>query len=585
METLVNKPPDSTWLKAAVVGSIWASIEIILGSFLHNLRIPVSGMVLSIISVYLLVAVMQVWKEPGIIWRAGIICALMKSISPSAIILGPMTGILAEAFLIELFVFVFGRNLLGYMVSGALAVLSTILHKLVSLLIIYGFDLIKILEALYQFALKQLRIEELSPVFLIALISAIYILSGMTAAIGGYFAGRRYNQRQRQVGTPGRISLGQHNNLFNFTTGQKYSVPLLFINLIAMAAILFFMNSKQILVPALLSAVYVGFCIYHYRSSLNRLKKPIFWLSFAAITLTTAFLWNGISKGTFFSMDGLLVGIRMNVRAVIMVLGFAAVSIELKNPLVKTVLFSGGMASLYQSLSLAFAALPYLISVFSTATSKRRWRRIRFQDLFDPAEALYQAFQTEHLYKPPVVIITGEVHQGKTTFTREIVNNLLEKNTKIAGFLAIGINTDTKRTGFILHDIESAEQIPLCSKRFDETSLSFGRYYFNPEALLKGAEILSDKNLSDKQLIVIDEIGPLELSGQGWSNAIENCTKKYPIPQLWVVRKSVVKKISRKWNVGNIFIFDISHDTIADATAKTDQLISGMPDHPGDARH
>jgi hypothetical protein len=51
-----------------------------------------------------------------------------------------------------------------------------------------------------------------------------------------------------------------------------------------------------------------------------------------------------------------------------------------------------------------------------------------------------------------------------------------------------------------------------------------------------------------------------------------------------VVRKSVVKKISRKWNVGNIFIFDISHDTIADATAITDQLISRMPDHPGDAR-
>jgi len=34
--------PD-IWLKAAMLGSLWASIEIILGSFLHNLHIPFSG--------------------------------------------------------------------------------------------------------------------------------------------------------------------------------------------------------------------------------------------------------------------------------------------------------------------------------------------------------------------------------------------------------------------------------------------------------------------------------------------------------------------------------------------------------------
>ena len=121
MQIIPGKPLSQKWLKAAVIGSIWASVEIILCSFLRNLKIPFSGMILSFISVWLLISFLQLWKENSIILRAGIICALMKSISPSALILGPMIGIITEAILIELFIFIFGKNLFGYMIGGAFA--------------------------------------------------------------------------------------------------------------------------------------------------------------------------------------------------------------------------------------------------------------------------------------------------------------------------------------------------------------------------------------------------------------------------------------------------------------------------------
>jgi len=38
--SLEGKPLPDIWLKAAMLGSLWASVEIILGSFLHNLHIP-----------------------------------------------------------------------------------------------------------------------------------------------------------------------------------------------------------------------------------------------------------------------------------------------------------------------------------------------------------------------------------------------------------------------------------------------------------------------------------------------------------------------------------------------------------------
>ena len=120
--------PDSRWLQASVVGSLWASIEIILGSFMHNLQMPFAGTLLAMLSVMLLTAFHQRWRVKGLFWRAGLICALMKSISPSAILLGPMTGILAEALLLELVVRIAGANIVGYLLGGAVAVSSAIIH-------------------------------------------------------------------------------------------------------------------------------------------------------------------------------------------------------------------------------------------------------------------------------------------------------------------------------------------------------------------------------------------------------------------------------------------------------------------------
>ena len=112
---------------------------------------PFAGTFLAFASVGLVIAFVQVWKDKGLILYAGLIAALLKSMSPSAIILGPMIGILSEALILEVFLLLLGRNLIGYLVGGALAVLSALIHKIVSLLITYGFDLVIIVDQLYKY--------------------------------------------------------------------------------------------------------------------------------------------------------------------------------------------------------------------------------------------------------------------------------------------------------------------------------------------------------------------------------------------------------------------------------------------------
>ena len=573
METILHKPLRSIWLKASVVGSIWASIEIIFGSFLHNLKLPLSGMILSFISVWLLISFLQIWKENGLIWRAGIICALMKSISPSAFIVGPMIGIFTEALIIELFIFIFGKNLIGYLAGGAFAVLSTIVQKVIGLLILYGFDFIKILADLYKYALKQIDLEQLSPVYLLVVITAIYIIAGMAGAIGGYITGLKYLKTKDYSEKRSEIILRSKDQLFSQTTQQNYSLLFLIINLISIAVILFLINTGLLFITIIISITYIGFCIINYRNSLRRLKKLSFWISFLIITFAAAFLWNGFSGGAFFSMNGLMIGLKMNARAIIMVIGFASISVELRNPVIKSLLYHRGFADLYQSLSLAFSALPFFISNLSKAENKKKLPGLSFRGLYIQAETLLQIFEKEYQNKPQVVIITGEIHQGKTTFVQKIATNLLEQKIRVRGFLSIGINDNGKRTGFNLYDIETSEQVELCSDKKDETRLKFGKYFFNQAAISKGREILEIDNLSDKQLIVIDEIGPLELTNQGWSNSIEDITRSLEVPQLWVVRKGIINNIVRKWNIGNAYIFDITESNIPEVEDKLYEII------------
>ncbi len=184
-------PQQPRWLKAALVGSIWASVEIVLGSFLHNIRFPITGTVLASIGVSLLVASRLVWKENGIIWRAGVICAVLKSISPSAVILGPMLGIMSEAFLLEIAIRLLGGNAAGFMVGGALAVLSPLLQKVVSLLVTYGLNIAELYVRLYEFAARTLSIESFGPVDLLLVLVGLSVVLGAFAGAMGMFLGRK----------------------------------------------------------------------------------------------------------------------------------------------------------------------------------------------------------------------------------------------------------------------------------------------------------------------------------------------------------------------------------------------------------
>jgi nucleoside-triphosphatase len=120
---------------------------------------------------------------------------------------------------------------------------------------------------------------------------------------------------------------------------------------------------------------------------------------------------------------------------------------------------------------------------------------------------------TSLMSNPSVYILTGKKHSGKTT---HLLNNyVVDKN--VAGILSPVING--KR--FFL-DIKTKERFDYGSKpRMRQDILQIGNYAFSQKAFDKAVSILENSLHEKPSWLIIDEIGPLELSGKGFCRLLE----------------------------------------------------------------
>ncbi|MDP2424413.1 MAG: hypothetical protein U1C46_07095 [Bacteroidales bacterium] len=348
------------WLKAAVAGGLWASVEIIMGSFLHNLRVPFAGAVLASFGVMLMVAFYRMWPERGLIWRAGMVCALMKSISPSANLLGPMIGIFAESIVLNIGIIVMGRSIPALMVAGGFAVMVAFAQKLFNILIIYGLNLVKIYLNLLDYVARQLGYHAANPWALVIILFAVYFGLGFMAAFTGFLIGRRIkNVDTLSINTP---TLDKGRQILHNISPNSYSLVLLFINILVIPAGIILVNRTHFWLSLGTIMIYVSFTLYYYPTLRRRLTKPILWIQLLILVLLSGLFFEHSSQTkTIISIPGLMAGIEMCFRAMLIISAFTAISFELRNPIVRNFLLRQGLSQLYQAVSLAFQAMPAML--------------------------------------------------------------------------------------------------------------------------------------------------------------------------------------------------------------------------------
>ncbi len=354
------------WREAAILGSLWAASEIVLGSFLHNLKVPLRGHILTAIGVVLLVAGHRRWGQRGLLWRAGLIAAAMKSASPSAVLLGPMVAIAMEGFALELATRLAPRRLTGYLLGGALAMSWTMTHRILALLMAYGANIVTVYTRLVAFAEAQLGHLPLGAWGPIVGLVAINLAFGAAAAAVGWgvaAAPPLVEPEAPSAATParhGQVPVGRSGAAAR--RGAAPSLLALALVIVALPAGMFALGKLPLAGGAAVVAAVALVAAWRYPSTMRRLRRPGFWVGLVLLTAIAAIVFAAGAPAGGARWGGVLIGAAMSLRAVFVALSFAALGTELANPVIRAWMGRHGAAPFLAALETAFVALPEAIA-------------------------------------------------------------------------------------------------------------------------------------------------------------------------------------------------------------------------------
>ncbi|ADC65462.1 protein of unknown function DUF265 [Ferroglobus placidus DSM 10642] len=117
------------------------------------------------------------------------------------------------------------------------------------------------------------------------------------------------------------------------------------------------------------------------------------------------------------------------------------------------------------------------------------------------------------------IALTGRPGIGKTTACLKIFEKLKDE-MKISGFVTKEVREKGRRIGFKLVNLESGEESWLA--KVGEGKVKVGKYAVFVENLEKFLDEIS----LDSDLIIIDEVGPMELKSEKFVKFVENLLRK-----------------------------------------------------------
>lgn len=578
---IAGAPSNRVWQRAAVLGSLWAAVEIVVGAFLHNLRVPFAGTLLAAFGVIIVTAGHRALPGRGIVWRSALVAALMKSMSPSAVILGPMVGILAEGLLMETALAVVGANAAGYVVSGALAVSWSLAQKLLSTFIAFGPDVVRLYTETYRFAARSMGVSQFGPFDLVATLFVVECAIGAVAATVGLRLGRRVGTVSDTVALEVKPPAPEPRARLAEAAHTTWSLPRLAIAAVALVAGMALVGALPLLYGAICVGLYAAWVSWTYPRAMARLRRPMFWIEVAGVMLLAGLVLGGLQYGLAGLLAGLHAGSQMVLRAMLVLFGFSAVSVELRNPRILDWLERHRLRGLSDALGVAFGTLPAFTAAMSSGRSFLRAPLASLAGMLQLANNLSLAHGTGH---HGLVILTGRTGSGKTTLAGLVVDRVRAHGFRVGGMLAQGWLAPAggaeplRRSGFDLVDLQSGAVMPLC--RVGEPGGSgherCGPFEFTRDGLAFGRNALA-RGAAGADIVVVDEVGPLELSGGGWAPSLDRLATGFDGPLLVIARLAVVEAVKARWGTQTTPVCDV-------AVAKADAIAALIEERVGRQR-
>lgn len=145
-----------------------------------------------------------------------------------------------------------------------------------------------------------------------------------------------------------------------------------------------------------------------------------------------------------------------------------------------------------------------------------------------------------------LTLLTAPSGAGKTTFCAELVAQMQATGSSVGGFICPAAFEDGKKIGIDMLNLASGERRRLGMRSNNKSETTVGCWQLDESVIDWGNQILAE--LEDEAMIVIDELGPLELEeGYGYQEALRLLDERRYHAVLVVVRPTLLTLARLRW--------------------------------------
>jgi len=178
--------------------------------------------------------------------------------------------------------------------------------------------------------------------------------------------------------------------------------------------------------------------------------------------------------------------------------------------------------------------------------------------------------------------ITGKPRIGKSTIIKAVISRLKAEGISVGGMLTADIREGGVRVGFSLEDINTCEKGILAHIHLHQKGrgkkVKVGKYAVNL-ADLDSIGANSIKNAlaqPDPIIIIVDEIGPMELKSKNFIETVEEAIESAKSMLVSVHQKSeheLVKRVKKEFEM-----FEVTEENRDEMANRIIQRFSGLAD-------
>lgn len=146
-----------------------------------------------------------------------------------------------------------------------------------------------------------------------------------------------------------------------------------------------------------------------------------------------------------------------------------------------------------------------------------------------------------HLGKDNTLILSGGVGAGKTHTAEGLAVALKERGVAVGGILSPRIVRNKETAGYTVRDLQSGEERPFAG--LVPPGIAVGRFFISEDGLAFASDAI-ERAVKIAQVVFVDEVGRLELAGEGLAAAVRTLLHSQALPVL-LVRSSFVDAVVR----------------------------------------